>query len=309
MAPRAVPAVLRGRAFTRAEALEHGITRRMLQSTRFVMIHPGIYAETDLEQTLDVLVRADLLALPPDACVSHVTALHWYGVTIGSTQTRHYSTNTGAQTRLNGVTLHRRLGRLSPRRVRDIPVLGPDRTLVDCGTILDTVDLVRAGDWLVRLGLTTPETAQRYSNGRHLDGVVRTRSAATLVRTKVDSVRETDVRLTLVACRLPEPETNATIRDERGQFLARGDLVYRRWKIVVEYDGWHHERDAAQRSKDILRRERLEAAGWRVIVITSSDMRHPISVVARVWEALVSAGYSGPVPAYNRARIRTLRDL
>lgn len=292
-----------------AEALACGLSRRMLQSRRFVMIHRGIYVDADLEQTLDVMVAADLLVLPPDACLSHTTALHWYGVTIGSAQPRHYSTNTAAQTRLKDVTLHRRIGTLHPRVLRGVRVLGPDRTLVDCGTLLNPVDLVRAGDWLVRLGMTSPPTAQDYANHRHLDGVVKTRSSAMLIRERVDSVRETDVRLTLVACRLPEPETNAEIRDKAGQFLARGDLVYRRWKIVIEYDGWHHERDAAQRSKDILRRERLEAAGWRVIVIVSDDMKHPTSVVARVWEALTTAGYAGPVPEYDRATIRTLRDL
>jgi hypothetical protein len=281
----------------------------MLQSRRFVMIHRGIYVEADLELTLDVLVHADLLALPADVCLSHVTALHWYGVTVGPNTPRHYSTNSTSQTRLRNVILHRRLGKLAPSKLRGVGVLGPDRTLVDCGTVLDTVDIVRAGDWLVRLGLTTPDTVQSYSNERHLDGVIRTRSSATLVRERVDSVRETDVRLTLVACRLPEPEANIEIRDDAGRFLARGDLVYRRWKIVIEYDGWHHERDAAQRSKDIHRRERLEAAGWRVIVIVSDDMKNPTSVVARVCDALVNAGYIGPAPEYDRAKIRTLRDL
>lgn len=281
----------------------------MLQSRRFAMIHPGIYLEAHIEQTLEILVAADLLALPSDACVSHITALHWYGVTVGPSWPRHYSTNTTSQTRLKGVRLHRRLGRLHPNVVQDVRVLGPDRTLVDCGTLLDAVELVRAGDWLVRLGVTSPPTVQDYANHRHLDGVVKARSSAALVRERVDSVRETDLRLTLVACRLPEPETNAVIRDDEGDFLARGDLVYRRWKIVIEYDGWHHDRDAGQRRKDLLRRERLEAAGWRVIVIVSEDMKHPTSVVARIWEALTAAGYDGPAPTYNRAAIRTLRDL
>ncbi|MGA8986555.1 DUF559 domain-containing protein [Aeromicrobium sp.] len=306
---RPLPASIASRAFTVTEALACGLSRRMLQGSRFVKIHPGIYASAQLEQALTVLVAADLLTLPADVCLSHTTALHWYGVTVGSASTRHYSTNSTSQTRLKNVVLHRRLGTLHPRMLHGVRILGPDRTLVDCGTVLDSVDLVRAGDWLVRLGLTTPDVAQRYSEQRHLDGVVRTRSSATLVRERVDSVRETDVRLTLVACRLPEPETNGVIRDDRGRFLARGDLVYRRWKIVIEYDGWHHERNAEQRSKDILRRERLEAAGWRVIVVTHDDMGHPTSVVARVWEALSLAGYAGSAPVYDRARIRTLRDL
>lgn len=310
MAPRRPrPDSIRARAFTVAEAKALGLTRRMLQSKRFVMIHRGIYVAADLELTLDVLVRADLLALPPDTCVSHTTALHWLGVNIGPTQPRHYSTNTSSQTRLNNVVLHRRIGTLHPRILDGVRVLGPDRTLVDCGTLLNRVDLVRAGDWLVRHGLTSPTVVRDYSSSRHLDGVVRTRASALHVRPRVDSVRETDLRLTLVACHLPEPETNVEIRDDAGRFLARSDLVYRRWKIVIEYDGWYHERSAAQRSKDIHRRERLEKVGWRVIVIVSTDMRDPSSVVARVWEALVGAGYTGAPPDYDRAAIRKLRDL
>ena len=62
--------------------------------------------------------------------------------------------------------------------------------------------------------------------------------------------------------------------------------MYRRHKVLVEYDGWYHERDAWQRQRDILRREALEAEGWRVIVVTSADMRHPKQIAARVARAL-----------------------
>ena len=77
---------------------------------------------------------------------------------------------------------------------------------------------------------------------------------------------------------------------------SRGDLVYRRFRVIVEYDGWHHERDARQRQKDHLRRERLEAAGWTVIVITAADMKDPLGIVRRVHNALVARGYCGPAP-------------
>ena len=294
----AIPDEVRGRAFTVNQALAIGLTRRMLQSTRFVMIHRTVYVEAGLELTLDILVRADLLVLPPGACVSHVTALQWHGVTLGSKSPRHYSTVSSTQTRLAGVVLHRRGGTLSPRLVRGIPVLGPDRTLVDCGTLLSQANLVRAGDMLVRLGLTTPDVLKMYAAERHLDGVVRTRRSTRLVRSKVDSVRETDVRLLLILSGLPEPGVNLVISAD-GHFLARGDLVYVEFKVVVEYDGWQHERDARQRRKDIHRRERLEAAGWRVIIITADDMRHPASVAGRVWDALTLAGYEGPPPSYN----------
>jgi very-short-patch-repair endonuclease len=109
----------------------------------------------------------------------------------------------------------------------------------------------------MRLGLTTPEALQAYARERHLDGVVLTRRTSLLVRSRVDSVKETDVRLVLVASGLPEPEVNGTIADGRGRFLARGDLVYRGLRIVIEYDGWHHDRSADQRRRDILRRPAL----------------------------------------------------
>ncbi len=308
-APRPVPLPLQHRAFTVAETAAHGASRRMLQSTGYRRIHPGVYASAALPLTMDVLVGADLLLLPPDACLSHVSALHWYGVQVGTAAERHYSTNTSAQTRLAGICLHRRRGRLSPRVVRGVPVLGPDRTVVDCATQLSPTDLVRAGDWLVRLGLTSPTTLESYALERHLDGVVRARRSTALVRSRVDSVRETDVRLILRASRLPEPEVNVTIVDALGRFLARGDLVYRDLRIVIEYDGWHHERSADQRQRDIVRREGLEAAGWRVIVITSKDMSQPTSIVARVWQAMVAAGYRGVPPRHDPAALRTLRDV
>lgn len=94
------------------------------------------------------------------------------------------------------------------------------------------------------------------------------------------------MRWILVSAGLPEPELNVDIHDDRGTFLARGDLVYRERKVLVEHDGWHHERDAWQRQRDVLRREALETAGWRVIVVTSADMRDPAGVIARVASAL-----------------------
>jgi hypothetical protein len=35
---------------------------------------------------------------------------------------------------------------------------------------------------------------------------------------------------------LPEPEVNPDIRNASGRFVGRGDLVYRRWRVIVEYD-------------------------------------------------------------------------
>jgi very-short-patch-repair endonuclease len=266
---------------------------------RFRRLFRGAYCTADQPITFSLLVHAAFLVLPADTCLSHLSALRWLGVTMGPELPLHFSTNSTTQTRHAGIVLHRRQGLLHPRIHEGLPVLGPDRTFVDSATLLGHVNLVRAGDWLVRLGLTTPDTLMAFAMGSHLSGVRRARRIAPHVRERVDSVMETDLRLLLRFARLPEPEVNGVITDAFGAFLARGDLVFRRWRVVVEYDGWHHERDARQRQKDHLRRERLEADGWRVIVVTSEDMRRPSAIVARVHAALTLAGYTGPTPVMS----------
>jgi very-short-patch-repair endonuclease len=297
--PIDIPDELRHGPFTTAQAQAVGVSKDALLSRRFKRLHRGAYCTADLPITFAVLVRAAFLVLPADACLSHLSALRWLGVTMGPELPLHFSTNTTTQTRHPNIVLHRRQGLLHPRIHQGLRVLGPDRTFVDSATLLGHVNLVRAGDWLVRLALTTPDALMTFAMSSHLNGVRRARRTAPHVRDRVDSVMETDLRLLLRFARLPEPEVNGVITDALGGFLARGDLVFRNWRVVVEYDGWHHERDARQRQKDHLRRERLEENGWRVIVVTIEDMKRPSAIVARVHAALTLAGYSGPPPVMS----------
>jgi hypothetical protein len=303
-----IPDELHDAVFTTRQAAKLGVSASMLRGRHFVCVHRGVWrlAETDL--TFDLSVRAASLALPPGSAVSHVTALQWMGIDVGRPRPLHFSTRSTAQV-THDIVLHRRLGRLAPRDLRGIPVLGPDRSFVDSATLLGLRDLVRAGDALVRSGLSSIDRLLEYVMSSHLDGVVRAREAALLVRERVDSPRETDVRLLLVSAGLPEPHTNLDVFDDAGTWLARGDLVIPELRLIIEHDGWHHERSAEQRQKDHLRRERIEAAGWIVIVITTADFQHPTAIVARVYEALVRRGYAGPPPFLTAHWRRIARGL
>lgn len=255
------------------------------------MVSPGHYRYAASEVAFDEAVRAALRMLPDDAALSHVSNLRWRGFGIRQEFPLHFATASKARRFQGEITLHRYLRPLHSTFVRDVPLLGPDRTFVDCATILSMRELVRVGDWLVAQGQTDLLTLREYVFRSHLDGVQRARRAADFVRDAVESPLESDVRVMLMRAGLPEPEINADIVDDHGQFLARGDMVYRHWKVLVEYDGWQHERDALQRQRDHLRREALEAEGWRVIVVTIADMRQANSVARRVRHALVARGY------------------
>jgi len=244
-------------------------------------------------------IAAARLVLPNDAVVSHTTALLLFGLESVPDRPLHFSTNSSLRRSHDGIVLHRRQGLLHPAFVDGILVVGPDRAFVDSALLLGHRDLVRVGDELVRRAMTTLDRLTSYAFDRHLDGVQRARRAVADVREYVDSVRETDLRLLLRFARLPEPEVNGWIVNDAGVAIARGDLVYRTFRVVVEYDGRHHELDPRQRQKDHLRRERLAAAGWTLIIITAQDFKDPMGIVRRVHAALVAHGYAGPAPVMS----------
>ncbi len=294
-----IPPLLSDRPFTRQVALAAGITDTMLRGKRFRRLFRGVYVDAAVELTLHVWLIGALLAMPPRSVVSHVTALRWYGFDIGSPWPLHLSTRTATHTRQAGIAAHQRRAVISVDIRDGIPVTRPDRTLVDIATKVTLVELIQAAEWMIHRRLTTVDTLGTYAMHRSLDGVRRVRRVIGLVREGAESPMETLVRLMLVFARLPEPACNVDIRDSLGRFIARGDLVYAQFLVVVEYDGWHHERDGRQRRHDLLRRERLETAGWRVIVITADDLQHKRAVVHRVHAALSARGYGGPSPTFN----------
>lgn len=250
------------------------------------MVRPGVYRTAETEPTFRLQVQAARLVLPAGAVASHTTALRLQDLDVAAALPLHFSAVCHPEIDRDGIVLHRRLAELNPIDLDGIPALGPRRTFVDVATMLSSSRLLAVGDWLVSKHKVRLADLRAYVLESHLDGVRHARRIAPLVRENVASVFESYVRWELHAAGLPEPEVNAEIHDDHGAWLARGDLVYRRWKVVVEYDGWQHERDAAQRQWDHLRREQLEAAGWRVIVITAEDMKRPKTIAARVRQAL-----------------------
>jgi very-short-patch-repair endonuclease len=100
------------------------------------------------------------------------------------------------------------------------------------------------------------------------------------------------VRLAIVEVGLPEPEVNVNIVDSNGMFLGRGDLVYRRWRVIVEYDGDQHRTDTRQFDHDVRRLEDFAADGWRVVrIVGRSFFTDRRACVARVARALLDSGW------------------
>jgi very-short-patch-repair endonuclease len=94
------------------------------------------------------------------------------------------------------------------------------------------------------------------------------------------------LRLLLVRAGLPEPEVNGEIRDARGVFVAFGDLLFRAYRVLVEYDGGGHRTDERQFHRDVARLDDVMELGIRVIRVNKSLMNQPKLLIAKVARAL-----------------------
>ncbi len=107
------------------------------------------------------------------------------------------------------------------------------------------------------------------------------------VRTPVDSVRETFLRLALVQAGLPEPAVQVPVMTADG--MRHADLGYPEAGLLLEYLGDAH-RTSRRRWLDDLRRVQLfQDAGWDVMLVGGADLEpDPGPLVARVRRALAT---------------------
>jgi hypothetical protein len=276
-----------------AEAGSRGFSRGQLRGARVRRLFPGVHADRSAELTLPLVVAAARRLLPPDAVATGPTALRLLGVRAGPLRPLRFLTTHPHQVRRPGLVVSR-TAVLPP--VLD-GVVAAASAFVSSAAHLDLVELVTAGDRLVRTGRTTPSELITWSARSRGSGVRAARRAAALVRQRLDSAQETELRLCLVLAGLPEPECNPLIGSTEA--IGRVDLRYRAFRLVLEYEGDQHRTTASQWNRDIERHELLTGEAWTLVRITADRMRRPRAVVVRVLQALRSGGYRGPGPTFS----------
>ena len=239
---------------------------------------------------------------------SHVTAAHLWGAPLpgsaaADARLHVCSVSPMRPPRTRGVIGHE-LRQLftDPEPRHGLLVADPALTWFGLASTLSLPDLVAAGDHLVldpavidpfdtRPYLTIEELTTRLASYR---GPGKRAAARALphLRVGAESRPETLLRLILTAAGLPEPELNVVLHDASGHFIGRVDMLYRRWRLVVEYDGDQHRTDTAQYEKDMLRRERIAGAGYAAVYIRKYGVfANPASAIERVRARLLEAGW------------------
>jgi len=289
-----LPPALRDRPFTLARARREKVPPGVLRGPGVRTLVRGVYLSADVDPTLAHLVSAHLTVLPPETAVDGVTALWVWGVEVGRATPYRFVTTAAHHSKRSTVRV-RRVAELPPRRGA---VVAPVPALVAASTELDLLDLVVAGDWLVRTKracLAEVRDGLLAATGPHCR---RARRAGALVRAGAESPRESRLRLVIVLAGLPEPACNVDLGDE-WFFIGRVDLYLREWNIAVEYEGDQHRSDAKVFGHDLGRYEQLAASGVQVIRVSKVHLRRPRDVVGRIHAALVSRGYRGPAPTFG----------
>lgn len=245
-------------------------------------------------QTLVERAAAFQVAMPPARAFSHLTAAVLWGLPLpGPLETAasrldgplHVIAPTGdGMVKRPGVVGHRGLEcrAVATPVGTGLRVVDVADTWCDLGELprgaLTLTDLVVAGDAAVALldaragrPVGVAVLAEALSRRNRPRGAVVLRHVITLVRPGVRSPMETRARLMFVGAGFPEPEVNVPVTDASGEWLAEGDLVWRRHRLVAEYQGEVHA-DRRRRSDDAFRRALVEDHGWRVRELWAEDI-------------------------------------
>ncbi|HME49193.1 DUF559 domain-containing protein [Mycobacterium sp.] len=176
-----------------------------------------------------------------------------------------------------------------------VAVTTPARTAFDIGRRTPRAAAIQRLDALAHAtdmkSVDVDAVIARHKGAR---GLRRLREVLPLVDGGAESPPETRTRLALVDAGLPRPQTQIRVFDEYGEFVARIDVGWERWRVGVEYDGAQHWTDSRQRAGDIDRLAALESLGWVVIRVSGELLTHRRgTLVARVGAALRAAGWTG----------------
>lgn len=272
-----LPPALQDRAFTVAEARRAAVRRRRLDGPDLLRPGWGLRCAS-LPSDIDAHCRLMALVIPGTYAFSHLTAARLWRLPLPTDwriEEPLHVMRDGTPLRRAGVIGHRGLSPRKHQTLRGLSVTSPVDTWADLAALpgLGIDDLVIAGDAFTTRDpdLLEPMVTASQRVGRR--GSRRLRQAGALLRVGSGSPMETRARLAFGRAGLPEPELNAEVFAEDGHFIARVDFLWREARVIVEYEGDHHRTDRRQWQSDIARVRLLEALGWRVIRITSADLR------------------------------------
>jgi hypothetical protein len=292
---RDLPAELTTGPFLRSQALAVGVTSRMLDGRRFVRIHPRVYRLADYSMTHADWIQAARLVLPDHAHLTGITRIQDVGLDFGPRRPVRFVMEGDHHLAIDGIFLH---------RTKQLPPVTSDGVCIEAAFIAycakaRVIDAIKVGDWLLHLEhMNLAALIELAYAHPWRDGAQEALWVSNHLNERSKSLMESELRSFLEFAGLPSPEVNATV-DLGDSAVAEGDLVYRTWTTVVEYEGAQHQEVRAQYAADLDRYALYRDNGYHYVQITKEHMSSPKNAVRKVHRQLVRAGYDGPEPIFG----------
>ena len=277
----AAVAIQQNGLITHTQALEAGLSRRMIQvrveAGRWASLRRGVYAIAGIPPSERQVVLAAELATGGVAC--RLTAARLWGLDLPAPS----AIDLVGKIELNGVRAHRTTT-LVPA---DVAMLGairltnPARTLVDCSGAVPAGRLGGVVDDGLRRGLVKLEALrrchERVDTGpgrRHVVAMREVLAKRGPGYSAGDSERELDIVRLLADARLPAPVLGHRIRV--GTRTYKLDIAWPEVLLAIEFDGWatHKGFTAFHRGRNRVRR--IVASGWTVLPVTAETDLHEL---------------------------------
>lgn len=276
--------------FSREDARAAGIKLRDLLSQRYERLFFDVYVCRGTPVTTARLAAAALAVSAPGSYVSHSTAAAIWGAVVPDSEFVHVSVpEEQPRSERRGIKAHRAA---AGSRVIDhagVRLSSPLDCLLEMASAgVGLVDLVVAGDSLLKRQRFTLDQLKHAATGWTGRGAKVARRAARLMRRGVDSPMESRLRMLIVLAGLPEPQVNLIVRHRDGTWRLRFDLYFGELKLIIEYDGEQH---SGTWKDDIRRRELIDEQGWRIIVVHREGIyQNPRETLDRISDALRERG-------------------
>lgn len=300
---RPLPYYLVQSAFATSRADEFGVSRSRMRASDLQNPFRGVRS---VGLDLDDLVhrcRAAAVFMGERDAFSHSTALGLWGAPLpadrdGADAALHIGTHGTTRRRRAGVVGHRLARATSVRASPDglvtvAPATAWCQFASQQGDRTDEVmllALVSAADYLITGRRTQGGREPAICTTEEMHATVAARESArgarllnqalALMCAGVDSPKETELRLVLVAAGLGAPDVGHVIQTRLGPLTP--DLAYPLRRVLIEYEGDLHRTDRRRWRGDFDRVRAFQQAGWTVIRVNSDDLIDAVRCAALI---------------------------
>ena len=296
----------------RRELVEDGYTDQQIRAlVRTGVLHRvrhGAYVERRLWDALSaedrhrLLCRAVLRTNHPLTTLSHVSAVVERGVPVwGIPLAQVHTTRTDGRggRREAGIVHH--VGELAEDEVElvnGVRITSAARSAVEVMASAGPEPALVVVNGLLHAGhMTQRELEAAVQRMKHWPSTITSHLVVAMADHRPESVAETRAIWLCHDQRLPRPEPQVVILDERGRMFARVDLSWPAYGVFLEVDGRLkyelYRREGETLEEFLLREKRREElicqlTGWVCIRVTWADLENPVHTARRIRRILES---------------------